>query len=146
VITGWWLARPDANVLLVTGRVFDVLDVPAEAGRVALGTLDQAGVWTGPVAAHSPDRYLFFVASRGAPAQEDEWWTCHLDCVPSDIADTPGIRWHCRDSYVLAPPSRQVSGQQAHWIRPPVAGPCELPDSLRILPALADACEEAAPR
>ena len=28
-IQGWWAARPEASVILVTGRVFDVLDVPA---------------------------------------------------------------------------------------------------------------------
>ena len=32
VIQGWWETRPEANVILVTGRVFDVLDVPAAAG------------------------------------------------------------------------------------------------------------------
>ena len=36
VITSWWAARPEANVILVTGRVFDVLDVPASAGSAAL--------------------------------------------------------------------------------------------------------------
>jgi len=29
----WWEARPEANVILVTGRVFDVLDVPAVVGE-----------------------------------------------------------------------------------------------------------------
>ena len=32
VIQGWWETRPEANVILVTGRVFDVLDVPVAAG------------------------------------------------------------------------------------------------------------------
>src|SRR5919108_5552647 len=35
VIQSWWEARPEANVILVTGRVFDVLDVPAAAGSAA---------------------------------------------------------------------------------------------------------------
>jgi hypothetical protein len=144
VITRWWLDRPDANVLLVTGRVFDVLDVSAAAGRIALARLDQAGAETGPVAMCSPDRYLFFVASRGAPVEEDEWWSCHLDCVPDSIADMPGLRWHCRDSYVLAPPSSHASGQQVCWLRSPISR--RLPDSLRVLPTLADACEEAGRR
>ncbi len=141
VITKWWHDWPDANVLLVTGRVFDVLDVPAAAGRIAVGAFARWSGQTGPVAACDPDRYLFFVATRGSPADEDEWWSCHLDCVPGGITETPGLRWHCRDSFVLAPPSRQVSGQQAQWISAPAGG--ELPDSLPVLPVLVDACEEA---
>lgn len=141
VIARWWREKPSSNVLLVTGRLFDVLDVPAAAGRVALEALTRGGIEPGPVAACGPDRYLFFVATRGAPADEVEWWSCHLDCEPDSVADTPGLRWHCRDSYVLAPPSQHVSGQQAHWLRAPAGHP--LPDSMRILPVLADACEEA---
>jgi hypothetical protein len=141
VIARWWGDWPDANVVLVTGRVFDVLEVSATAGRIAIDSFAQVGAEAGPVAAWGPDRYLFLVATRGAPADEDEWWSCHLDCVPDSIADTPGIGWHCRDSYVLAPPSRHISGQQAHWIRAPAGG--ALPDSLRVLPVLVDACEEA---
>lgn len=140
-IRKWWQEQPDANVILVTGRVFDVLDVPAAAGRPALAAFAQAGEEIGPVAACGPDRCLFFVATRGAPADEYEWWSCHLDCVPDSIAETPGLRWHCRDSFVLAPPSRHISGHRVHWIRAPRDRP--LPDSLRILPLLVDACEEA---
>jgi Bifunctional DNA primase/polymerase, N-terminal len=141
VIARWWRETPNANVLLVTGRVFDVLDVPAAAGRIALDAFTRGAEATGPVAASGPDRYLFFVATRGAPDDEGEWWSCHLDCEPDSIAETPGLRWHCRDSYVLAPPSQHVSGQLVHWLRAPAGR--GLPDSMRILPVLADACEEA---
>ena len=137
-IRRWWRSRPDANVLLVTGRVFDVLDVPAAAGRMAL---DSAAAACGPVASCGPDRYLFFTVTRGAPADEDEWWSCHLDCVPGAVEDTPGLRWHCRESYVLAPPSLHASGQPVQWIRSPRDFP--LRDPMLLLPPLADACEEA---
>jgi len=50
-----------------------------------------------------------------------------------------GLRWHCRDSYVVAPP-RTGRGPGAHWIRDPRAH--ALPDCLRLLEYLADACEE----
>ena len=140
MVTKWWRDAPDANVLLVTGRVFDVLDVPARAGRIALDAFARIGADAGPVAASDSGRCMFFVATRGAPADEGEWWSCHLDCVPASIADTPGLRWHCRDSYVLAPPSRHSSGRQAHWIHAPSNRP--LPDSMRVLPVLVDACEE----
>ena len=137
VIASWWEARPEASVLLVTGRVFDVLDVPVEAGSAALAAMDAAGVPVGPVACLGQDRMLFFVVTRGSPADEDEWWTSGLDCEPESV--TPGLRWHCRDSYVLAPPSACGPGLAAHWLRPPAGHP--LPDALRLLEYLVDACE-----
>jgi len=123
--------------MLVTGRVFDVLDVPAVTGAAALGRMSAAGVKSGPVAALGGDRMLFFVLTRGSPADEDEWWSCGLDSEPESV--TPGLRWHCRDSYVVAP-ARSGKGPAAQWIRDPRQHP--LPDGLRLLEFLADACEE----
>jgi hypothetical protein len=138
VIKSWWEARPEASVMLVTGRVFDVLDVPAAAGSAALAAMEAAGVAPGPVAGLGQDRMLFFVVTRGAPVDEDEWWSCGLDCEPESVI-TPGLRWHCRDSYVLAPPSACGSGLTAHWLRSPAGHP--LPDAVRLLEHLVDACE-----
>ncbi|MFC3998436.1 bifunctional DNA primase/polymerase [Nocardiopsis sediminis] len=142
-IRRWWSATPEANVILPTGRVFDVFDVPAGAGVMALARMGRAGVHAGPVAAVDAQRYLFYVATR-SPADEDEWWSCHLDCVPETITDTPGLRWHCRDSYVLAPPSPLPSGNTVAWIRAPRTGEAQndLPDPIAALDILSDACEE----
>jgi Bifunctional DNA primase/polymerase, N-terminal len=134
----YWLERPDANVILATGRVFDVLDVPAAAGAVALGMMRRAEVEPGPVAAGVGDRALFFVTTRGAPHDEGEWWSCQLDCEPENVAQVASLRWHCRNSYVLAPPSRGATAG-ARWLRPPGRRP--LPDPVRMLEFLADACE-----
>jgi bifunctional DNA primase/polymerase-like protein len=143
-VTKAWQAAPDANVILVTGRVFDVLDVPAQTGTAALARMEQVGVRPGPVAVSAGDRALFFVRTRGAPADEDEWWSCHLDREPEIVADVAGgLHWHCRDSYVLAPPSRYGSGQSARWVRDPAAHP--LPDGVRLLEVLADVQEEIGP-
>jgi hypothetical protein len=139
VIGQWWETRPEANVILATGRVFDVLDVPAVAGATALAKMAAAGVETGPVAL-STDRMLFFVVTRGAPDDEDEWWSCGLDASPDLSTQTEALRWHCRDSYVLAPPSRIGTGQDVLWVRQPDTQP--LPDGLRLLEYLVDACEE----
>ena len=133
-----WARYPEANVILPTGRVFDVLDVPAAAGLAALAMMQDAGVATGPVAAGS-GRTMFFVATRGAPDDEDEWWSCHLDCEPEVNPDVAGLRWHCRNSYVLAPPSREAGAHKAYWLHPPDERP--LPDALRLLEFLADVCE-----
>jgi hypothetical protein len=142
VIGQWWEARPEANVILATGRVFDILDVPAVAGATALAAMAAAGVETGPVAVVGAERMHFYVLTRGAPDDEDEWWSCGLDASPDpDLAGaTEAVRWHCRDSYVLAPPSRYGAGQDVRWIREPAGRP--LPDGLRLLEYLVDACEE----
>jgi Bifunctional DNA primase/polymerase, N-terminal len=79
------------------------------------------------------------VLSRAVLADQDEWWSCHLDCEPETVAQVSGLRWHCKDSYVLAPPSRSGGGVTARWIREPAEEP--LPDGLRLLEFLADACE-----
>jgi len=140
VVRGWWGLRPQAGILLVTGRVFDVLDVPGRAGLIALERLAESGTAAGPVAIGGQDRALFFVTSRAALVDDDEWWSCHLDCEPESVPAVTGLRWHCRDSYVLAPPSRQGDGTAARWlVRPEAAA---LPDALRLLEVLADACEE----
>ena len=140
VVARWWLAMPEASVVLPTGRIFDVLDVPASAGLSALARIKRLGQ-PGPIALCPGDRAHFYVRSRGAPADEHEWWPCHLDCEPQEVAEISGLRWHCRDSYVIAPPSRAGTGEAARWIRDPATH--ELPDSLWLLEVLADACEEA---
>ena len=135
----WWRDRPDASIILVTGRLFDVLDVPVQAGLLALERIGRSPAVTGPVALSADHRALFFAATRGAPADEDEWWSCHLDCEPDSFAPVTGLRWHCRDSYVVAP-ARTSRGPGAHWILDPWEH--RLPDGLRLLELLADACEE----
>jgi hypothetical protein len=136
-IQRWWETRPEANVILVTGRVFDVLDVPVAAGSAALKQMQAAGTAVGPVALAGQDRMLFFVTTRGSPPDEDEWWSCGLDSEPENVG--AGLRWHCRDSYVLAPPSRDASGAAGRWLRSPHEH--QLPDALRLLEYLVDACE-----
>ena len=138
-IQSWWAARPEAAVILVTGRVFDVLDIPAEAGTAALAAIEAAGITAGPVAA-TGGRMLFFVTTRGAPVDEDEWWSCGLDSSPDMFTQTEALRWHCRDSYVVAPPSRYGTGQDVRWVREPAGRP--LPDALRLLDFLVDVLEE----
>src|SRR5215469_11751518 len=49
VVGLWWGERPQANVLLVTGRTFDVLDVPAAAGLLAIRRLEASRTSLGPV-------------------------------------------------------------------------------------------------
>jgi hypothetical protein len=140
MIRQWWHESPSANVLLVTGRVFDVLEVPAVPGALALTKMASAGVDTGPVSLLGDEMMHFYVTTRGAPVDEDEWWSCGLDGSPEMATPTGEVRWHCRESYALAPPSRYGAGLSVRWVRPPAGRP--LPDAVRMLEYLADAIEE----
>jgi hypothetical protein len=135
----WRTRIPEANYATPTGTTHDVLDVPAVAGARALETLLAAGIAVGPVARDAGgERYLFFTTARpGDGAELDEWWTSDLDARPEQT-ETTGLRWHTRGSYVLVPPARAMSGGSARWVHDSQA---ELPDPLRILGPLADACE-----
>jgi hypothetical protein len=129
---------PQANFVTATGINHDVLDVPVDAGRSALERLEASGVEVGPVAECGPVRMLFFTSTRGTP-DEDEWWPCELDCHPETMDEHPGLRWHCRGSYVLVPPAKLPVEQQVSWVRGPER---PLPDPLTLLEALTDACAQ----
>ncbi|MCT7355183.1 bifunctional DNA primase/polymerase [Streptomyces sp. 15-116A] len=138
-IERWARHQPQANFITATGMVHDVLDVPLVAGREALTRLLDAGVEVGPVAESDDGRMLFFTLTRGTPEDEDEWWPCELDCHPETMDEHPGLRWHCRGSYVLVPPAR-LPGDDApsvRWLRGPEH---QLPDPLTLLETLTDAC------
>ncbi|WP_254812663.1 bifunctional DNA primase/polymerase [Streptomyces cavourensis] len=136
-IERWARSQPLANFITATGMIHDVLDVPLTAGRGALERLLAAGISVGPVARSGEDRMLFFTATRGTPEDEDEWWPCELDCHPETLDAHPGLRWHCRGSYVLLPPARLPGELDVHWVRGPEY---ELPDPLTLLETLTDAC------
>lgn len=138
-IKRWAQGQPEANFITATGMVHDVLDVPLEAGRAALARLLESGIDVGPVAELGEDRMLFFTATRGTPEDEDEWWPCALDCHPETMDEHPGLRWHCRGSYVLVPPARLPGDGDlgVAWVRGPEH---PLPDPLTLLEALTDAC------
>ncbi|WP_030893001.1 bifunctional DNA primase/polymerase [Streptomyces sp. NRRL F-5053] len=150
----WLRADPQANFITATGRSHDVLDVPAEAGRAALARLEEAERTAdpegepvlGPVALSGDGRMLFFTATRGTPDDEDEWWPCELDCHPETMDEHPGLRWHCRGSYVLVPPARlpgEGPDDDIRWLREPRPG-APLPEPLILLETLTDACAEYA--
>ncbi|MFI1012532.1 bifunctional DNA primase/polymerase [Streptomyces sp. NPDC020965] len=140
-ILRWAQGQPQANFITATGMVHDVLDVPLDAGRAALDRLLEQGIEVGPVAESTGEgeagRTLFFTATRGTPEDEDEWWPCELDCRPETMDEHPGLRWHCRGSYVLVPPARLPGDHEVYWVRGPEL---PLPDPLTLLETLTDAC------
>ena len=71
---------------------------------------------------------------RGTRASMEPGRACSCDRIG---CPAPGAH---RDSYVLVPPSACASGLVARWIRSPREHP--LPDALRLLEYLVDACED----
>ncbi|WP_447037061.1 bifunctional DNA primase/polymerase [Streptomyces sp. DSM 118878] len=140
-IERWARHQPQANFITATGMVHDVLDVPLDAGRQALRRLLAAGIDVGPVAESDDGRVLFYTATRGTPEDEDEWWPCELDCHPETMDEHPGLRWHCRGSYVLVPPATLPGDQGMRWVRGPEH---PLPDPLTLLETLTDECARVA--
>jgi hypothetical protein len=140
-IERWARHQPQANFVTATGMTHDVLDVPLEAGRGALERLLSSGIEVGPVAESDDGRLLFFTLTRGTPEDEDEWWPCELDCHPETMDEHPGLRWHCRGSYVLVPPARLPGDLSVHWVRGPEH---PLPDPLSLLEILTDECSRYA--
>ena len=108
-IAAWWDQYPQANVGLVTGVAFDVLDL-AEG---ALPVLDPAhrALLTGPLARTGGGRLLHFVAPTGL---SDVVALTGLGVRPGTTARA---HWHGAGGYVLAPPSRHASGVPARWLR-----------------------------
>jgi hypothetical protein len=135
-IASWLMRDARLNFVSPTGRVLDVLEVPAPTGALALSWMEAGRQPAGPVAAIADERYLFLTATRGVPVDEDEWWPCDLDYRPGHLDEQRGLRWHSRGSYVLVPPSVRARGRRVRWVRGPDR---PLPDPLRVLDVLVDA-------
>ena len=142
VIRQWWEARPEANVILVTGRVFDVLDVPAVAGATVLARMAAAGVETGPVAVQGAERMHFYVSDQGRAGRRGRVVVVrprllaghvHPDrgaalALPGQLRARPALQVRHRPGRTLGAGARGASGAQP------------LPDALRLLEFLVDAC------
>jgi hypothetical protein len=127
----WWGRHPRANVGLMTGVVFDVLDVPGTAG--ALG-IPQSTTPAGPAARTGDGRHHFFVTPTGLGDTT----------VPSQGGLGPRVRlhWHGRGGYVLAAPSRHAGGATTRWLR---GLDTPLPAARRLAPAPLPAVAARAP-
>ncbi|MEU7054924.1 SCO3374 family protein [Streptomyces sp. NPDC046197] len=135
-----WATVPGRPVRLVVGRRFDVLDVPADAGRAALRHLGPAS----PVAVQG-DRIRLLVA---AGTKEElpgllewlEWGAVALDLValgPGALMDAP-VPPRAGSSGARPPalaPGRCGSQGAAVWLRPP-GTECEVETSLPTLSAV----------
>lgn len=121
---GWPLAAGSgADVLLETGTVLDVVEVPATLGRPACATLRDRGLVV-PVAATPWGTWWFPVSPGFAPPDE---LGRHVDVV-----------LHTAGAHVLAPPSARPDGW-VHWRVAPSLTGYRVPPAAAIVDALTDA-------
>jgi hypothetical protein len=103
VVRAWWRQHPLANIGLLTGVTFDVIDVDEPAGLDIIDEMGRAG-------------YAPTVLGR---AQTGRGW--HLYVPPSGEGNrarfAPGLDYRGRDGYVVASPSLHASGVRYRWLR-----------------------------
>jgi hypothetical protein len=118
-VLAWWTRFPQANIGLVCGHRFDVLDLDGPQAVAALRSFaDRHGLELpagGPVA-------------RTGRAQAG--W--HYYLAPAGLARRSGVLdrvdYQAGGAYVVAPPSRHASGRPYRWVRdldhplPPLPG------------------------
>jgi Bifunctional DNA primase/polymerase, N-terminal len=118
VVGDRWRRWPDANLGLVTGRRFDVLDLDGERGVEALRATFQIAPWQHP----GPEART----GRGG-------W--HLLYAPTGLGNRvgllPGVDWRGQGGLIVAPPSQHASGRRYAWVRPLTAALPEVPAGLR---------------
>ena len=121
---GWpVVAATPEGLLLVTGAVLDVLEVPAAYGRRVCAALRDAGMVV-PVAA-TPTGSWWFPVAPGA-------------VLPAAAAGRAGVVLHTGGAAVLAPPSELPDGW-VHWRVPPAFTGYRLPAADMIVHAVTDA-------
>ncbi|MFK0217369.1 bifunctional DNA primase/polymerase [Streptomyces vinaceus] len=137
-----WTKRPEASILLPTGRTFDALDVPDSAGFLALARLERMERTLGPVALTPDHRMLFFVLP-GAGAKVPDL-VRKLGWSPASI----DLAARGEGEYVAAPPTRFGGRGAVQWAQRPTPANRWLPDTEELIAALAYACgrEAAADR
>jgi Bifunctional DNA primase/polymerase, N-terminal len=114
----WWRRWPDANLALVAGRRFDVLDLDGEQGVEALRAALSIAPWQhpGPLARTGGGGWhlLYRPAGRG-----------------NRVRLLPGVDWRGSGGLIVAPPSRHASGRRYAWVRPLTGVLPQVPAGLR---------------
>lgn len=105
-IRGWWAQWPNANVGLLTGVVFDVLDIDGDEGGQRLAELAEvAGLDTdvcwldGPMSITGKGSHLLYSASGRH----------------NSAGLVPKVDWRGVGGYIVAPPSVHYSGHVYAW-------------------------------
>jgi bifunctional DNA primase/polymerase-like protein len=129
-VTDWWRYAPH-SVLLATGLTFDVLEIPARLGRLAVTSPRWRDRLRGPVATLPPGRWMVVVA----PGQP----------LLPELAGRLDVVRHGRGSWIPAPPTRLVEGA-VQWRVSPANVDWRLPDGYDVQRLLADVLPAPVPR
>ncbi|MFJ7912420.1 bifunctional DNA primase/polymerase [Kitasatospora sp. NPDC096204] len=133
--------RAEGSVLFPTGRAFDVLDVPEQAGLQALVRLERMGTQVGPVLAAPTGRLQFLVAAGTARRLPDLLYRMGWDDAALDLT------CHGEGSYVAAPPTVLDGLGPVRWLRRPTRDNAGCPPEARLLlGTLAYACHRSRER
>ncbi|MFI2611947.1 bifunctional DNA primase/polymerase [Kitasatospora sp. NPDC018619] len=133
--------RAEGSVLFPTGRDFDVLDVPEQAGLQALVRLERMGTQVGPVLAAPTGRLQFLVAAGTARRLPDLLYRMGWDDAELDLT------CHGEGGYVAAPPTVLGGLGPVRWLRRPTRDNAGCPPEARLLlGTLAYACHRSRER
>ena len=105
IIAGWWRRWPQANIAIPTGVVFDVLDLDGPEGVAAVRTLvdEHSLELSGPVVRTGFGGWHYLLAPTGQANR---------------VRLLEGVDWRGAGGYVIAPPSRHITGRCYRWARP----------------------------
>jgi bifunctional DNA primase/polymerase-like protein len=103
-VLAWWTQQPQANIGLACGHRFDVLDVHGPTGAQAIHA------FAGQHALHS-----------SGPLVRTGGGGWHHYLAPTGLGNNrprglEQVDWRGRGGYVVAPPSRHVSGHPYQWV------------------------------
>jgi hypothetical protein len=101
----WWARWPDANVGLRTGVVMDVADVDSAEGWHGLRHLLGGAMPAGPQVRTGGGGWHFWFRTTG---------------YGNRVRLLPGVDWRGAGGYVVAPPSRHLSGADYRWLVRPL--------------------------
>jgi hypothetical protein len=118
-LRSWWERWPEANLGLRTGIVMDVADVDSAEGRAGLRHLLGGELPAGPTVRTGAGWHFWFRPLG----------------YGNRVRLLPGVDWRGEGGYVLAPPSRHVTGRAYTWLRRPGPALPEAPAALRDLVA-----------
>lgn len=121
---GWPLVPgPGADVLLATGDVLDVIEVPAEVGRQVCRTLRATGEVV-PVAATPQGTWWFPMTARHA--------------LPAELSLHTDVVLHTDGIGVVAPPTERPDGW-VQWRVSPARTGYHVPDAALLVDAVSEA-------
>jgi len=97
-VLAWWTRHPLANIGLATGHLFDALDIDGPEGEQAIRAFaaEHGLQSSGPLVRTGGGGWHYFLAPTGLG-----------NAHPAGLAH---VDWRGRGGYVVAPPSRHVSG------------------------------------